>query len=408
MQKAKSFLKRSNPKLDALMDQYAPRSSPMDGMPSASLTATASKIEGAISAQSSNRTSRTSSPPSPSTPSSTINEISEEMDGGWLTKSKTSSSATNLNRFGHLESVITWGASSTDGGLQVPLALRKRSASTEQMPSIRKPNQRTEEDEEGGHFEAPLQATFSTRATEGVGLKSHRLSITLPGSFVVLTKNLEKEYKSTKLLHSKGTLVGKGATAKVTSMCKRDGPKDELYAVKEFRARDKEESEYEYSQKIKSEYTVANSVNHPNIVRTFDLCIDKHSRYNHVMEFCPLELYSLVEKGLFKHYYDLNARLCFFKQILRGVGYLHEKGIAHRDIKMENILMNADGHLKLTDFGVSEVFCGEHPGARSSGGRCGQNMGEKRLCSPGICGSMPYISPEVVARNGKQDLMLCL
>jgi serine/threonine protein kinase len=330
-----------------------------------------------------------------------VNEATEEVDGDRLIKAKTSHSATNFNRFSHPRSGITWGASFTDGGLQVPISHRKRSASTEQVPQIRKPNQRIEEDEEDEQYQAPLQATFSTRAAEGVGLKARRLSLTLPDDFVVLTKDLEKEYKSTKFLHSKGSLVGKGATAKVTTMCRRDGPKDELYAVKEFRAKDKDETDNEYSQKIKSEYTLANSVNHPNIVRTFDLCIDKHKRYNHVMEFCPIELYSLVEKGLFRSHYDQSARLCFFKQILRAVGYLHENGIAHRDIKLENILMNADGHLKLTDFGVSEVFCGEHPGARSSGGRCGQNMGEKRPCPPGICGSFPYISPEVMARNSK-------
>jgi len=331
-----------------------------------------------------------------------VNEPAEELDKNRLTKSKTSTSSSNLNRFSHPRTGITWGTSINKDGLAVPLSQRRRSASTEQVSHIRKPNQRIEEDDEDDdHFEAPLQATFSTRAGEGVGLKARRLSLTLPDDFVVLTKSLEKEYKSTKVFHSKGTLVGKGATAKVTSMCRRDGPKEELYAVKEFRLKEKEETEYEWSQKIKSEYTLANSVNHPNIVRTFDLCMDKHNRYNHVMEFCPIEMFQLAERGLFKSYYDEKAKLCFLKQILRAVAYLHDHGIAHRDIKLENILMDANGYLKLTDFGVSEVFRGDHPGARSSGGRCGQHMGETKLCPPGICGSLPYISPEVMAKEGK-------
>lgn len=327
-----------------------------------------------------------------------MHETAEEPENNKLTKAKTSTSSSNLNRFSTPRTGITWAG---NDGLAVPMSQRKRSASTEQVSQIRKPNQRIEEaDEDDDHFEAPLQATFSTRAGEGVGLKARRLSLTLPDDFVVMCQPLEKEYKSTKIFHSKGTMVGKGATAKVTSMCKRDGPKEELYAVKEFRAREKDESEHEWSQKIKSEYTLANSVNHPNIVRTFALCIDKHNRYNHVMEFCPIELFQLAERNLFKDYYDEKAKLCFFKQILRAVGYLHDHGIAHRDIKLENILMDANGYLKLTDFGVSEVFRGEHPGARSSGGRCGQNMGEIKLCPPGICGSLPYISPEVMSRQG--------
>jgi serine/threonine protein kinase len=67
--------------------------------------------------------------------------------------------------------------------------------------------------------------------------------------------------------------------------------------------------------------------------------------------------------------------------------------------------LNCEGHLKITDFGVSEVFSGIHPGLRSSGGACGKEMGETRKCSPGICGSMPYISPEVLAKNGMLSLL---
>jgi protein-serine/threonine kinase len=49
---------------------------------------------------------------------------------------------------------------------------------------------------------------------------------------------------------------------------------------------------------------------------------------------------------------------------------------------------------------VSEVFSGIHPGLRAAGGQCGKEMGEVRLCAPGICGSMPYIAPEVVQKAG--------
>jgi protein-serine/threonine kinase len=88
--------------------------------------------------------------------------------------------------------------------------------------------------------------------------------------------------------------------------------------------------------------------------------------------------------------------------LVQGLNYLHNNGIAHRDVKLENLLITKESKLKITDFGVSEVFAGIHPGLRSAGGRCGKEMGEVRLCAPGMCGSPPYVAPEVIAKKGKQ------
>ena len=43
-------------------------------------------------------------------------------------------------------------------------------------------------------------------------------------------------------------------------------------------------------------------------------------------------------------------------QIVLGVGYLHEKGIAHRDLKLENIMIGQDGYIKLIDFGLAKTL----------------------------------------------------
>lgn len=240
---------------------------------------------------------------------------------------------------------------------------------------------------------------ISRHAETGVGLKARRLSSSLPDDFIVDTCELSEEFVSTSVIPGRrGKQVGEGATATVSVMYRR-GNKDIRYAVKEFRKMAKNESPAEYEEKVKSEFTIAKSLQHPNIVKTYRLCT-RNGRWNHVMEFCAQgELFSLIQRN----YLSDSDKLCLFKQVVRGVAYLHENGIAHRDIKLENLLLTDEGHVKITDFGVSEVFSGIHPGLRSAGGKCGQDMDAVRLCSPGICGSLPYIAPEVLAKKGPYD-----
>ncbi|KAK2067351.1 hypothetical protein P8C59_001101 [Phyllachora maydis] len=206
---------------------------------------------------------------------------------------------------------------------------------------------------------------------EGTGVKARRMSLSLPDDFTVDIGELLSEYEyQHKLLGRHGKHIGKGATSKVTLMV-RKGCAGELYAVKEFRGRMRDDTVEDYEKKIKSEYTLAKSLHHPNIIETIRL-----------------------EKD----------RQCLFKQLLQGVNYLHSNGIAHRDIKLENLLLTSGSRLKITDFGVSEVFCGIHPGLREAGGQCGVRMdGAIRLSSPGICGSLPYIAPEVLAKQDHYD-----
>lgn len=252
----------------------------------------------------------------------------------------------------------------------------------------------------------PPRPGFSIPAAAGVGLKARRMSASLPDDFNVDTCELDDEYVSaSKLPGKRGKALGKGATATVKVMARRGHKKnDPLYAVKEFRKCGQREDKEEYIKKVKSEYSIAASLHHPNIVCTYNLCTH-NGRFNHVMEHCQYgEIFSLVQKN----YLGVQDNLCFFKQTVRGVGYLHANGIAHRDIKLENLLLTEEGHVKISDFGVSEVFCGIHPGLREAHGECGIGMKEIRLCQPGICGSMPYISPEVLAKQRMLPFVLFL
>lgn len=71
----------------------------------------------------------------------------------------------------------------------------------------------------------------------------------------------------------------------------------------------------------------------------------------------------------------------YFTQLVSGVSFIHSKGVAHRDLKPENILLSQDGQLKLADFGLATMF--EYKGQLKS--------------SSTLCGTLPYISPEILA-----------
>lgn len=263
-------------------------------------------------------------------------------------------------------------------------------------PRPQRPEHRIRSPSMGDVRNQPERPGFSIPAATGAGLKARRMSATLPDDFYVNTCELNEEYVTASKVPGKAKEIGKGATATVKVMCRKGSRKHNWYAVKEFRKRGQKEDPDEYEKKVKSEFTIANSLHHPNIVETFRLCTHA-GRYNHVMEYCTHgELFSLA----LKKYLGPVDNACFFKQTVRGIAYLHQHGIAHRDIKLENLLLSEEGHVKITDFGVSEVFSGTHPGLRSTGGECGKDMGEVRLSAPGICGSLPYIAPEVLEKKG--------
>jgi protein-serine/threonine kinase len=337
-------------------------------------------------------TTRSNTPPSPESPKEYAIEhqttAPDPAPSQFFTPGKKTRSSTGLGIRNKLHG-ITFAAPSQ----KRPHPVRHRATSVDLETGLQIANK--------GSGPELTRNPWAIPAEAGTGLKARRMSLNLPDDFTVDVVDLHSEFADqSKMLGRRGKTLGKGATSTVKLMTRKGGS-SELYAVKEFRKIESHEKAEDYEKKVKSEYTIAKSLHHPNIVETVRLCRDK-GRWNHVMEYCSEgDIFNFVQKGYLTKDDRQTDRTCLFKQMVQGVLYLHRHGVAHRDLKLENLLMTKDSKLKITDFGVSEVFSGIHPGLRAAGGQCGKEMGEVRLCAPGICGSMPYIAPEVVLKAGK-------
>ncbi|ORZ14675.1 kinase-like domain-containing protein [Absidia repens] len=160
------------------------------------------------------------------------------------------------------------------------------------------------------------------------------------------------------------------------SVCVIRRAKDnKVFAVKEFRKREPPESERAYVKKVTAEFCIGSMLHHDNIIETLDI-IQEGSSFYQIMEYVPYDMFTIV----------MNSELspaeigCCWRQLLSGVDYLHQVGIGHRDLKLDNLVMDERNIVKIIDFGTATVV--RYPYEK-----------EDRL-SKGLCGSDPYIAPE--------------
>ena len=92
-------------------------------------------------------------------------------------------------------------------------------------------------------------------------------------------------------------------------------------------------------------------MHHGNIIETLDIVHEKGHWYE-VMEYAPFDLFAIVMTGKMSR----DEVACSFLQIVNGVTFLHSMGLAHRDLKLDNVVVNEYGIMKLIDFGSASVF----------------------------------------------------
>ncbi|KAJ0410944.1 hypothetical protein ATCC90586_004297 [Pythium insidiosum] len=101
------------------------------------------------------------------------------------------------------------------------------------------------------------------------------------------------------------------------------------------------------------EISVLRELEHPNIVRLLD-CLQEEGKLFLVFEFVDKDLKRFMEHKLG----SLDATLIkgLLYQLLRGLAFSHSRGIMHRDLKPQNLLVSLDGKLKIADFGLARAF----------------------------------------------------
>ncbi|XP_078270192.1 NUAK family SNF1-like kinase 1 isoform X1 [Rhinoraja longicauda] len=197
-----------------------------------------------------------------------------------------------------------------------------------------------------------------------------------------LLPNVKKHHHKHNLRHRYQLLqtLGCGACGKVKKAQERATGR--IVAIKSVR---KEKVQKELDRiHIQREMEIMSSLNHPNIINIYEVFENK-DKIIIVMDYCSNgELYDYVNEH---HKLSESEARKAFRQIVSAVHHCHKKGIVHRDLKLENILLDENLNVKLADFGLSNLYHKD----RLLETYCGSPL----YASPEIVNGLPYQGPEV-------------
>ena len=171
-------------------------------------------------------------------------------------------------------------------------------------------------------------------------------------------------------------VLGKGAMGMVYEA--RDPNLDRRVAIKTIKVDNLPEAAIvEYEARFRTEARSAARLQHPNIVSVYDS--ERHGDTAYlVMEFVQGEdLKQHLDSG---KRYTLEESLAILRDLLAALDYAHQQNIVHRDVKPANLLVEASGRVKLTDFGVARI----------------QDSGEATRTKGSMVGTLKYMAPEQV------------
>ncbi|XP_020234094.1 CBL-interacting serine/threonine-protein kinase 14 [Cajanus cajan] len=172
-------------------------------------------------------------------------------------------------------------------------------------------------------------------------------------------------------------LLGVGGSAKVYHA--RNVHTAQSVAVKAVSKRTLERNGY--AAHVEREVAIMRRLRHPHTVRLYEVLATKSKIY-FVMEFIAGgELFHVVA-GEGRLTEDTSRR--YFRQLVSAVRHCHSRGVFHRDLKLDNLLVDGDTNLKVSDFGLGALRSQiRHDGMLHT-----------------VCGTPAYVAPEILARKG--------
>lgn len=173
--------------------------------------------------------------------------------------------------------------------------------------------------------------------------------------------------------------IGKGSFSTIYKC--RHNVTDKTYALKEITI-DKNKNKLS----IKREFEIMRKLNHENIVKIHDVIID--TQLNNIYFIMDYYEYGDLSNFLKKQPLKEKFTRKYMKQLSKGLKYLLDNNILHRDLKPQNILISKNYDIKITDFGFATYYT-------------------KDTIINTLCGSPMYMAPEIITKNGynyKSDL----
>lgn len=165
-------------------------------------------------------------------------------------------------------------------------------------------------------------------------------------------------------------IIGVGGMAVVYKAY--DSIDDRIVAIKilkeEFLANE------EFRRRFKNESKAIAVLSHPNIVKVYDVSFGDNLQYITMEYIDGITLKEYIEQ---QRIVNWKEALHFTTQILRALQHAHDKGIVHRDVKPQNIMLLQNGNIKVADFGIARF-----------------SRNETRTMTESAIGSVHYISPE--------------